>query len=309
MRKNKAKKPAKQSALPTPPSSNPLLPSQTTKSDPANATEDKPGFHNRSAVPIIRGIKGVSNNADLRISEKQESGQRKKRKLKDGEPVTSSSAATLERKVDGKTGRRADLERLYEPWLLIPAALRSALTDSSASCEDSVVPVVFTHNQNVKAGINKLKLYVSTVQNVNATVKEKLQAERLPKGNTIIAVSAQGKATTKLVGTVEIAKRVVGPSENEPDAESITWYTYTSLSSQAVERKRKAENEPRAEHGRDDEDAFESLLDIKKQDSEKSRLKVTVPVLTVWISNTRIPRFRDAFGEQTFQVARTKEDK
>jgi hypothetical protein len=36
-----------------------------------------------------------------------------------------------------------------------------------------------------------------------------------------------------------------------------------------VERKQKAENKLRVEHGKDDEDAFESL------DSKKSRLKVT----------------------------------
>jgi hypothetical protein len=244
-------------------------------------------------------VNGRSSSAVLAHSAGKESTQRKKRKLEnDGK---ASGAIASEHKYGGKKARRTDLELLYEPWLLLPASLRSAVANSLTSWEDRIVPVVFTRNQNIKAGINKLKAYMGDDQSRNATAEEKLWAERLAKGDALLAVSAQAEATTKLVGIIGMAKRILAPSENQPGAEGDTWYSYTSLSSQVMQ-KRNPDKAARKEDAKDD-DPFDSLADIQTQDSENSRSMLTVPLLTVWVSRARIPPFRDAFGEQTFRVA------
>ncbi|KAF2185595.1 hypothetical protein K469DRAFT_707828 [Zopfia rhizophila CBS 207.26] len=52
-----------------------------------------------------------------------------------------------------------------------------------------------------------------------------------------------------------------------------------------------------------EEEVFETLDREEKEDPPTK----TVPVLTIWLSKTPIPEFRDAFGEQTFKVVKTQQ--
>jgi hypothetical protein len=206
---------------------------------------------------------------------------------------------------------------LYEPWTLLPAALRnSPSSQARLRGTQNVVPIVFTKNQNVKAGINRMKTYLGAYKDKTQPLEV---PEALKQTDAIIAVSAQGEGTSKLVSILDVAKRVVAPSvkEKECDRRTIEWWVYTSLASVEVERKAKSSFEMTgnedvqlsqakqvAQEEDDEEDAFEPMEvdapDQEKQQQQKQVIKA--PVLTVWITKKKIPAFKETFGEQVWEV-------
>ena len=90
------------------------------------------------------------------------------------------------------------------------------------------------------------------------------------------------------------------------------WYAYISLASCVIDtRTKKANDKGKQQDGDQDEEedeAFESVLDIQEQEEEARKAMKTVPVLTVWMSRIRVPEFAQAFGEDTYQIAMAKEE-
>jgi hypothetical protein len=127
-----------------------------------------------------------------------------------------------------------------------------------------------------------------------------------------VAVSAQGDATTKLAGVIEMIKRILKPAVDQDGSVDIQdWYIYTSLASRTVEKQantKKTGKESAAEVTDEEGIAFESLAAISDKDQEARSSNKTVAVLTVWLSRTAMREFKDAFGEEKIQVATKKEE-
>ncbi|CBX91983.1 hypothetical protein LEMA_P046890.1 [Plenodomus lingam JN3] len=207
---------------------------------------------------------------------------------------------------------------LYTPWTLLPREILDVLETQArirtAQINTNVVPVVFSKNQNIKAGINKLKTLLGAYKDPKAGIE-------VPKplkdggGDAMIAVSAQGDGTGKLVGIVEMVRRVVAPVTGQGGGEEVqTWWMYTVLSSIEVEWKPKEKKEGTgsevAEEEKDDngeEEAFESM-DVDKEENTKAKKLRKVPILTVWMTRKKIPAFAKEFGEQSFIVQKMKEE-
>jgi hypothetical protein len=184
---------------------------------------------------------------------------------------------------------------------------------------NNVVPVVFSKNQNVKSGINRLKTLLGAHQDPASTIEK---PDALKEDDVIIAISAQGEGTTKLVGIVDMVRRIVAPTGKEHDnnAKEETWWMYTVLTSVEVDRKIKTvrpldKNNTDVEktHSTQDEEAFESIHLHGRYAQELSARNDTmpkrkVPVITVWMTKKRIAVFRNAFGEQTFAVKLLPQD-
>jgi len=200
---------------------------------------------------------------------------------------------------------------LYKPWTLLPTELLRMLESQSRLREkQNIIPIVFTKNQNIKSGINKLKTYLGAYLDTSNPID---MSEALKQDDRIIAISAQGDGTTKLVGIVDMARRVVSPSakEREGGAKTETWWLYTSLTSVEVERKTKREGAAKAAdenkhgfQGSEEEDAFEPIVVDGGRQDDGPQLPTfkKVPVLTVWMSRKRISAFKGVFGEQSLIV-------
>jgi hypothetical protein len=215
---------------------------------------------------------------------------------------------------------------LLEPWNLLPNEVLKLLTSQPRlRGTQNIVPVVFTKNQNVKAGINKLKTYLGAYKDENQPFEI---PEALAKPDAIIAVSAQGDGTAKLVSILDLARRVVAPSNKdkemaeEMDIKVDTWWLYTSLTSVEMEKKTrvmleakdgsKAKTKVREEqeNGGGEDEAFEPMdvnMPVQHTEQEQTR-RIKAPVLTVWMTRKQIPAFRDGFGEQTFEVKSLPQD-
>ncbi|KAF2258351.1 hypothetical protein CC78DRAFT_126245 [Lojkania enalia] len=201
-----------------------------------------------------------------------------------------------------RIGEGANLAHLREPWLLLPPPLLETLHSLAESC----IPLPVTRNTNITSTVNKLKTHFGA----NPSPLPLPQARHTAGGPGVLALSAQGDGIVKLASIVEVGKRVVGAPVHTPASASgtgegvETWFEYSSLSSFTVEidrNKSKAEQEEEEQQS-GDEEAFESI-----QVEEKIRIR-KVPVLTVWMSRTRIPVFADAFGEKTFLVQGIREE-
>jgi hypothetical protein len=139
--------------------------------------------------------------------------------------------------------------------------------------------------------------------------------EALKEEDCLIAVSAQGQGATKLVGIVDMVRRIVKPSGGEGQVE--TWWMYTMLTSIEVEikdRMRNSEEVEKAQESQDEEEAFEPMdvdgreqLQSKEKDRDTTK-KRNVPVLTVWMTRKKIPAFKNTFGEQSFTVYKMLND-
>jgi hypothetical protein len=208
---------------------------------------------------------------------------------------------------------------LYEPWMFLPQDLIKCLKAEKKPRDlTKVVPVVFTKNQNVKSGINRLKTYLGAYADKDNPMD---MPEALEQPDPIIAVSSQGEGTTKLVSIVDMAKRVVAPSKEETEGalKIETWWSYVSLSSVEIGKVTKRSSgqttkvqpsQTKEGQEEEEEEAFEPMevdspVEKRDQEPEKSR---KVPVLTVWMTKQRIPAFKDAFGEQTFTVKLLSQD-
>jgi hypothetical protein len=206
---------------------------------------------------------------------------------------------------------------LYKPWTLLPTELLRMLESQSRLREtQNIIPVVFTKNQNIKSGINKLKTYLGAYLDKSSPID---MPSALKQIDSVIAISAQGDGTAKLTGVVDMARRVVAPSvkDREGGAKTETWWLYASLTSVEVERKTKLEGGAKAgDENKDDsqdsqeEDAFEPIVVDGGRHDDGSQLPAfkKVPVLTVWMTRKRISAFKDVFGEQSFFVRSLPED-
>jgi hypothetical protein len=193
--------------------------------------------------------------------------------------------------------------QLYTPWSLLPAQLQADVRKGDDNTYTNIVPVVWSKNQNVRSGVNRVKTYLGF--GLDAATKTKTETgtgiERpavLETDDGVIAVSAQGEGTGKLVGILEVAKRVVQGGAKQGDAHVREWFVYTALSSVSVPvRKReaavKAARTPEAaeEPGSEEEsdDAFETPAGEER--AEKLRRE------PVWFCRARVGGFERAFGE------------
>ncbi|KAF2018115.1 hypothetical protein BU24DRAFT_165038 [Aaosphaeria arxii CBS 175.79] len=187
----------------------------------------------------------------------------------------------------GRGDKGRDNTALYTPWTFLPAPVRKSLAARIAprAWGEYVVPVVLTRNQNVKSGINKLERLFGEVG-----------------GERIVAVSAQGDATVKVVGIVEMVKRLGKGGEGEGEE----CFMYLGLAEMEIQRKGEDGRGKKDGEGEgEDKDEFETLEEVKGRD--KKRRAYTEPVLTVWMSKTRVPGLAEAYGEQTFRVSTAKE--
>ncbi|KAH9876294.1 hypothetical protein J1614_004173 [Plenodomus biglobosus] len=210
---------------------------------------------------------------------------------------------------------------LYTPWTLLPPEILNIIETQArlrtAQPNGNIVPVVFSKNQNIKAGINKLKTLLGAYRNPKAGI-EVPKALKDEDGDGFVAVSAQGDGTGKLVGIVEMVRRVVAPGKGEEGAKGSvdTWWMYTVLSSIEVEWKPSVNNnkgkrsevaeEEKEDEDEDEEEAFESMV-IDKEDVPHEKKFRKIPVLTVWFTRKKIPAFAKEFAEQSFMVQRVKE--
>jgi hypothetical protein len=203
---------------------------------------------------------------------------------------------------------------LYEPWTRLPSELlKLPETQSRLRATQNIVPVAFSKNQNVKSGINRLKTYLGAYRDSASTIE---MPDALKEEDLVIAASAQGEGTTKLVGIVDMVRRLVAPTglERDKDEKVETWWMYTMLTSVEVERKIKTmregangEEEAKRTQGTQEEEAFERMDVDGPEEQEKGNSRNgtqmrKVPVLTIWMTRKKIPAFKNAFGEQTFSV-------
>lgn len=211
------------------------------------------GEHSNQVTPNPRG-RPTEENADRRPTKKQRTRDDLSKEPTDPEPATKKSKVAV--------------EGLHQPWTLLPVDVSQQIEKRlGAQWKGNVEVVVWTKNQNVKSGINRLKNLLSFQESPESEAKSGRKApERSQAG--LITVSAYGEGTTKLVGIVEMAKRVVGDGVKGGDGmDGETWFAYTILSSTSEEE-----------------------------------VKNKVPVLTVWFSSRCVPELKAAFGEQNFKI-------
>ncbi|KAF2441851.1 hypothetical protein P171DRAFT_80634 [Karstenula rhodostoma CBS 690.94] len=165
---------------------------------------------------------------------------------------------------------KVKVEGLYQPWTLLPVeVLQQVEKRVGRDWRKKVEVVVWTKNQNVKSGVNRLKSLLGVEEAPGA--EEKSGREIKERTNDrLIAISAHGEGTTKLVGIVETTKRVVGATKEATEASGETWFMYIVLSS-----------------------------------TNERDVRNKVPVLTVWLSPKCIPELKVTFGEQAFKLKRT----
>jgi hypothetical protein len=186
------------------------------------------------------------------------------------------------------------LAPLYKPWELLPTLQQAHLlarVGGESSLESSVLPIVFTRNQNIRSGVNKINKYLTD------------------REGKIVAISAQGEGTAKMVSILEMVKKI-GKADSDGGEKSREWYMYTVLSSRSLAENSGISPEERGDRPEDeeavisdeDEDAFEPIS-VRDRRGQEKNLKKTIPVLTVWLSLTPIPQFRAAFGEEKLVVA------
>ncbi|KAF1928535.1 uncharacterized protein M421DRAFT_148437 [Didymella exigua CBS 183.55] len=191
-------------------------------------------------------------------------------------------------RADTVRGRGND-PRLYTPWLLLPARQRAYMEKRGTG---GVVPVVWSKNQSVRGGVGALLRLLRPAGDADEKGE---QAE-------IVVVSAQAGGTVKLVGILDVARRVLGDQgdkEGETKGEDRGWCVYTVLSSVRVPRREDGDGD---KHG--DGDRHEDKHgDGDKDEAEAKGQTNTLPVLSVWISRTSIPGWKSVFGEDRLRVS------
>ncbi|KAF2872352.1 hypothetical protein BDV95DRAFT_492193 [Massariosphaeria phaeospora] len=265
-------------------------------------------------VPVAAARRGDIPSDDLHNTQDAQGPRKKTKKRKAGRDPSHEAPPPAARQPS------IDLAPLHTPWELLPPEVLALLTQRLGAPDwwrNRVVAVPFSKNQNIAAGINRLQTYLGAHKNPHSPVE---RPAVLDEEGAVIAVGALGDATVKLVGIVEMLKRVVAPEaaagKEEGVAEGVaTWYMYTSLASRTVEKKVRSVDERDANGAKGtEEDAFEPLETAGKKSAEQdktesARKTLAVPVLLVWMSRQAIPEFRGAFGEQTFlvrQISRIK---
>jgi hypothetical protein len=266
---------------------------QEANTTAANATQ--PYSSDGPTLPIIGVADATSKTAE---GEKAN----KKRKAQDG------NASSVPKKASQPPSSQHTIHpTLYSPWTRLPTELlRSLEMQNRLRGAQNIVPVVFSKNQNVKSGINRLKTYLGAYKDPASSIEI---PQALKEDDVLIAVSAQGEGTTKLVGIMDMVRRIVKPSGDDSTVE--TWWMYTMLSSIEIEMAGQAREEE--EHGENattqdsaEEEAFEPMDvdagEVQGKKEEHTPRKRITPVLTVWMTKKKILAFKSAFGEQCFMV-------
>lgn len=211
---------------------------------------------------------------------------------------------------------------LYTPWLLLPVPQRRELEkEGLGSGNNGVEVLVWTKNQNVRAAVTR----------VRSVLLGHVDGEGTGAGKRVIAVSAQAAGTVKVVGIVEVVRRVVAASdgggrgeregEGEGKGEGKKWWVYTVLSSVVGPRRRRrgvqgvkggeAEGEEmEIDEGEDgdtaglqgEEEGEGGAVKASGDEDKDAGAETKVPVLTVWFSRSRLSGWREAFGEEELLV-------
>ena len=292
-----------------------IFASSAEKSANAMTTAATPPYSSEGpTLPIIEGT-GM-NTAEHNLNGPQATisnanGNAAKKKRKSGEPNGEGVAAKQAQPI--ATIHPA----LYEPWTLLPREVVGLLlAQGRLASAQNVVPVTFTKNQNIKGGIIKLTTYLKAHVDQKNPVE---LPEALKEKACIIAISAQGEGTTKLVTIVDMAKRIVRPKTTHTDGDGMieTWWMYTSLTSIEAEQKKTTASGcdahvkiGEATQETQEEEAFEPMeVDVQEQRKDEVPPRIRkVPVMTVWMTQKKVPAFKDAFGEQTFMVQTLSQD-
>lgn len=227
----------------------------------------------------------------------------------------------------------ADHSALSTPWTFLDDALKQRvqrqIRETGASqwtWDTHCVGVVYTRNQNIRTAVNRLKLYLGHERGSSGIEVPDVLKGDADGGGGVIAVSAMGEATTKLVGVVELAKRVVGSSsphssadKNEDDMQedgagaedggtrqttAQTWYSYAVLSSRAIPASTPQDLDAATDDNTTRNASSSTTTPARARQSiaqgqDKPR---KVPVLTVYLSRRSIDALRRGFGEQKFEV-------
>jgi hypothetical protein len=286
-----------------------MFASSAEKGSSATTKSATPYSSEGPTLPIIGGENehNADRNGSLGVM------AQKKRKAQ-GQKVKGSST-------DGAQSGAAFHPALHEPWSLLPAELCDALVSQARlRGTQNIISIIFTKNQNVKAGINRLKTYLGAYKDENHQLEV---PGALKHTDAVIAVSAQGEGTSKLVSILDVARRVVAPSakEKDGDKQTVVWWIYTSLASVEVERKAKIMSEANedvyldqdkqaTQEEDEEEDAFEPMeVDASNQEKEQQQKQmIKAPVLTVWMTKKKIPAFKEIFGEQMWEVHTLPQD-
>ena len=292
-----------------------LASSADTRTPSTPNPTDAPYSSEGPTLPIIDTTQFAHGEKSTNVPALQQ-GQKRKRTATNNKTQSGDGAS---KECDAQKPVRTNHSKLYEPWALLSDKLRREVEKRGI---ESVVPIVYSKNQTVKSGITKLRRYLGAGNDkASDDIPKALTAE-----DAVIAVSAQGEGTVKLVGIVDIVRRITGGKELEKGcaaekekSEGVKWYTYNVLSSVVMPRGKNAVNGADAK-GQEEVQA-DSQGDAMNVDVDDGAVKEvqgqsplaeegrnhedktkTVPVLTVWMTRKRIPSFRDAFGEQDFVV-------
>ncbi|KAF3007682.1 hypothetical protein E8E13_009230 [Curvularia kusanoi] len=255
------------------------------------------------------------------ISASESSKKRKRTAATSNTSPAATNTSTTDKKHAAKAPARTNHATLYTPWELLSARERKAVEDKGT---ENVEVVVWTRNQNVKAGINRLKSLLGAGAGKNtsgggdgarsATVGKAAGAVGKEDGEGVIAVSAQGEGTVKLVGIVDVALRVIEENKGRDGMDGTKWFVYTVLSSVLVPRGKRedAVELDGAEAAQDDVEEDAMVVDREgdeaadgeavKEVSQRTEEMKRVPVLTVWMSRWRMPGWKEVFGEREVVV-------
>ena len=232
-------------------------------------------------LPILGSLSERAEGTKLSTSTSDDERPSKKQKTSNGLAIKSEPAAKEP---------QVALAPLYKPWTLLPVELLPQLEKRlGGNWEEQVEVVVWTKNQNVKSGINRLKALLGFTAADQPDGKNKDAADNKKFGKLIV-ISASGQGTTKMVGIVEMAKRIVGGQTGAKESGGETWYAYTGLTGLKMPTQQGTSTEGK--------DASKEQMDRFQEKEAKKK----VPVLTVWFSRNSVPEFKKAFGEQTFTV-------
>ncbi|KAF3035495.1 hypothetical protein E8E11_002779 [Didymella keratinophila] len=287
---------------------------------PTAATESSDG----PTLPIIGAANGVSGKEH---GATKGTKRTKRKRASNDTPKPDKAVAAM--KNDNEERTHTNHPALYEPWTLLPPKQRR---DIEARQEKGMATVVtvYSKNQNVKSGISRL-LRVVGAANAVSTAKADLgggaedetdtevgkrlkEAQGVDDENKMIVVSAQGEGTVKLVGIVDMVRRIVGDgTKGSGKEEGMKWHLYTVLSSVEMTRTRKTLGEVKGQDQGDgeDNDVEDEAMDVDEEggavkETQRSKKEETrkVPVLSVWMTRERMAGWKEAFGEQEMTVCK-----
>lgn len=276
------------------------------------ATATPPYSSDGPTLPVI----GSTTEPSSGIPKAAKAENTKDSKAETKRKAQSHSSNTATKKQKQPENPATNDHTLYEPWTLLPPELLKLLeSQARLRTTQNVIPVVFTRNQNVKSGINRLKTYLGAYRDPASTIEI---PDALKEEDSVIAVSAQGQGTPKLASIMDMVRRIVAPSGEDMDASAKveTWWMYTALTSVETERRlepadkemQDTVDEAEKIQESEEEDAFEPINihgqggQAQEEDGAEAIQKRKVPVLTVWMTRKKIAAFKNAFGEQSFTV-------